>query len=126
MSVSLAKNQSFQLAWLTIVSLSPSFFKNVKVFMIACSVSSGKHVACGGRRLAWIRIHAWGACDPGFKSQRPHQPNSSVLCQNKPFMRVLGCWRGELGKNKSLKGLLSLGDGEGNTESFKSCCVIII
>ncbi len=25
-----------------------------------------------GRRLAWIRIHAWGACDPGFKSQRPH------------------------------------------------------
>jgi hypothetical protein len=25
-----------------------------------------------GRRLAWTRIHAWGACDPGFKSQRPH------------------------------------------------------
>jgi hypothetical protein len=22
--------------------------------------------------LDWIRIHAWGACDPGFKSQRPH------------------------------------------------------
>lgn len=28
-----------------------------------------------GRRLAWIRIHAWGACDPGFKSQRPHHDN---------------------------------------------------
>ena len=25
-----------------------------------------------GRRLAWFRIHAWGVCDPGFKSQRPH------------------------------------------------------
>ena len=23
------------------------------------------------RRLVWIRIHAWGACGPGFKSQRP-------------------------------------------------------
>src|SRR3990170_2536390 len=29
-----------------------------------------------GRRLAWTRIHAWGACDPGFKSQRPHHDNS--------------------------------------------------
>ena len=31
--------------------------------------------AVRGRRLAWIRIHAWGACDPGFKSQRPHHDN---------------------------------------------------
>lgn len=29
-----------------------------------------------GRRLAWIRIHAWGACDPGFKSQRPHHSSN--------------------------------------------------
>ena len=27
-----------------------------------------------GRRLAWIRIPAWGVGDPGFKSQRPHHP----------------------------------------------------
>jgi hypothetical protein len=26
----------------------------------------------GGRSLAWSRIPAWGAGDPGFKSQRPH------------------------------------------------------
>ena len=29
----------------------------------------------GGRRLAWFRIPAWGVGDPGFKSQRPHQPH---------------------------------------------------
>lgn len=33
--------------------------------------------ACSwGRRLAWFRIHAWGVCDPGFKSQRPHHISS--------------------------------------------------
>ena len=32
-----------------------------------------------GRRLAWTRIHAWGACDPGFKSQRPHHDNSGPI-----------------------------------------------
>ncbi len=28
-----------------------------------------------GRSLAWSRIPAWGAGDPGFKSQRPHHNN---------------------------------------------------
>ena len=31
-----------------------------------------RKVCSWGRRLAWFRIHAWGVCDPGFKSQRPH------------------------------------------------------
>ncbi len=50
-----------------------------------------------GRRLAWIRIHAWGACDPGFKSQRPHHslgsepPGPPLLCY---FMGC--CFRGSL------------------------------
>jgi len=50
-------------------------------------------VGCWGRRLAkvslcilvaeplaWFRIHAWGACDPGFKSQRPHQHLVLIWC----------------------------------------------
>jgi hypothetical protein len=50
--------------------------------MKACSVSFSsleKHVSTWGRRLAWIRIHAWGACDPGFKSQRPHHNSSGPI-----------------------------------------------
>jgi hypothetical protein len=37
-----------------------------------------------GRRLAWIRILAWGASDPGFKSQRPHHNNLGP-CLNRVY-----------------------------------------
>ena len=41
------------------------------------SKAPGSSFVLWGRRLAWTRIHAWGACDPGFKSQRPHHNNTS-------------------------------------------------
>jgi hypothetical protein len=71
------RKSSFNRAGARAVSLFPLFFRKVKVFMMACPVSfsSEKHVSPWGRRLAWIRIHAWGACDPGFKSQRSHHAN---------------------------------------------------
>jgi hypothetical protein len=34
-------------------------------------------VRCRGRSLAWTRMQAWGACDPGFKSRRPHHYSGS-------------------------------------------------
>jgi hypothetical protein len=35
-------------------------------------------LAYGGRGLAWFRTQAFQACNPGFKSRRPHQPFDSV------------------------------------------------
>ena len=32
----------------------------------------GRCTVIWGSRLAWSRIPAWGAGDPGFKSQLPH------------------------------------------------------
>ena len=72
---------SFQLDCFITCSLFPLLLRKVKVFMMAWSVSFGseKHVSRRGRRLVWTRIHAWGACDPGFKSQRPHHDNSGPI-----------------------------------------------
>ena len=50
---------------------SPAVVILSNVFIISCSFLCPNPVS-GGRRLAWFRIHAWGVCDPGFKSQRPH------------------------------------------------------
>lgn len=65
-----------------VISVLSLLFRNVNVFMIACCVSfssSKKHVSTWGRRLAWIRILAWGASDPEFESQRPHHNHHNYL-----------------------------------------------
>jgi hypothetical protein len=62
----------------------------------------------------------------GSNPSGPTNLNSAVLCQNKPILRLLGCWRDELRKEKDLNGLLSLKAGEEKTESFKSSCVMYI
>ena len=56
----------------------------------------------------------------GSNPSGPTNLNSAALCQNKPILRLLGCWRDELRKDKDLNGLLSLKAGEEKTESFKS------
>jgi len=61
----------------------PSFVALARVLLI----SSWYLTSCWGRRIAselvgilvpirleWFSIPAWGVGDPGFKSQRPHQP----------------------------------------------------
>ena len=52
-----------------------------------------------GRRLAWFRIHAWGVCDPGFKSQRPHH---NPLGEFKPFFPFFLTKLGSIGTGAAL------------------------
>src|SRR4030065_2965493 len=42
-----------------------------------------------GRSLAWSRIPAWGAGDPGFKSQRPHHDNTGPYGDVAHYLRLL-------------------------------------
>jgi hypothetical protein len=63
---------------------------------------------------------------PGSNPSGPTNLNSAVLCQNKPILRLLGCWRDECRKDKDLNGLLRLKAGEEKTESFKSSNVIYL
>jgi hypothetical protein len=42
-----------------------------------------------GRSLAWTRIPAWGAGDPGFKSPRPHHDTGSIFMVALPFLVIL-------------------------------------
>src|SRR4030066_1993486 len=61
----------------TVLSESPEDLSLINV--LRASAPIGRGLVLWGRRLAWTRIHAWGACDPGFKSQRPHHDNSGPI-----------------------------------------------
>ena len=59
---------------------------------ITARPSSSEKVWTWGRRLAWFRIHAWGVCDPGFKSQRPHHISSGTygdVSHHFPLLKIL-------------------------------------
>ncbi len=65
----------FLLSWFAFISCKV-FITRWLYSVSAGSSSSFRLKPCisGICLLEWIRIHAWGACDPGFKSQRPHHP----------------------------------------------------
>ena len=84
---------------LSVFSFLPSLLRAIRVFMIVASICGGieficgvRFVSAGGRRLdnvwhvselsrhlGWFRTQALQACDPGFKSRRPHQRQSFQL-----------------------------------------------
>jgi hypothetical protein len=67
-----ASSKSLYFVCLTVFGFSPSFVSIVSVESIAFSVS--KSIVSEWRSSSsWFRTQAFQACDPGFKSRRPHQ-----------------------------------------------------